>query len=692
MSQFNKFTNNLYSKILFLMLGIISVYSIVVAFLFRISAAATLANIYLQFFITFLPGLAIYALIRKKNDHWVNIIALGYALGYGINILQYFLLMPFGLGDYLKFVSPIISLLSIFILIKHSNQCASLRLQRSDTVAPVLFFFLTLAADVIIYSGTNISPTVTGSSTYLRDVQYWVNTSIGLFHNFPPQAPYLSGFTLNYHYFSNIHVAFSSLVSNIDIFTLSFPLYPLTKSLLLIGGLNFSLDTFNATKFQKLLLLITILFSTGIERISIVTNFHHFHLAPLGLDVSFAYGAFFIASFVEDFRESNAPLNRLSFLATMLFYAITVGAKAPLAVVLSIFPGVICIAWLFRKKFNYCFTYGIGIIAIFLIINIFCVGTFSALNNLSVSQGMQLSSIEALLIINKFTNTYLNLILSVLFALFTAQPVLVFLFTIACTKYGIDLSKKKLQTNEIIVQGALISTAFISMAFSQIIDHAGNSEMYFMMAAYLPLIALSIYTLNSPPNAKYPVIPKVILAICLPMLMIQIYYFLFAAWGGYSATRSIKTGIENITGNIVQFLSDTDIPSNSIQQTDVEGLRWIKENTPKDSLIAVDRATYSANDSNLSHYFYYAMFAERQMYIEGTSMLYVLVGVDDNIIVQRQELMRALFSNAIISQEKIRAEGIDYIVQTRWVTPEFQPPESFTLVHQTDSLNIYKVD
>ena len=667
-------------------------YSIAVAFLFKISAAATIANIYLQFFITFLPGLAIYALIRKKNDHWVNIIALGYALGYGINILQYFLLMPFGLGDYLKFVSPIISLLSIFILIKHSNPCASLGLQRSDTLAPVLFFFLTLAADVIIYSGANISPTVTGSSTYLRDVQYWVNTSIGLFLNFPPQAPYLSGFTLYYHYFSNIHVAFSSLVSNIDIFTLSFPLYPLTKSLLLIGGLNFFLDTFNATKFQKLLLLITILFSTGIERISIVTNFHHFHLAPLGLDVGFAYGAFFIASFVEDFRESNDPLNRLSFLATMLFYVITVGAKAPLAVALSIFPGVVCIVWLFRKKFNYCFTYGIGIIAIFMIVNIFCVGTFSTLNNLSVSQGIQLSSIEALLIINKFTNTYLNLILSVLFALFTAQPVLVFLFAIACIMYGIDLGKDKLQTDQIIIQGALISTTLISMAFSQIIDHVGNSEMYFMMAAYIPMIALSIYTLNSLSNAKYPIVQKVILTICLPMLMIQIYYFLFAAWGGYSATSSIKTGIENIRGNLVQFSSDADIPINSIQQTDFDGLVWIRENTPKNTLIAVDRAIYSANDSNLSHYYSYAMFAERQTFIEGNSMSYVLDGADDNIIIQRQELMRALFSNAINIEEKIRAEGIDYIVQTRWVTPEFQPPESFTLVHQTDSLNIFRVD
>ena len=674
------------------MLGIISAYSIVAAFLFKISAVSTLANIYLQFFITFIPGLAFYTLIHKKNDHWLNIIALGYALGYGINIVEYFLLMPFGLGDYLKYFALLVSLLSAFLLVIKPIHCPSPKHNGMKEIIPALLFFILLAIDVVIYSGTNISPVLTGSSTYLRDIQYWVNTSVGLLLNFPPQAPYLSGFTLNYHYFSNIHIAFSSLVSNIDIFTLSFPLYPFTKSLLLIGSMNYLLDTFNATQFQKALLLIAILFSTGIERISIVTNFHHFHLAPFGLDIGFAFGAFFIASFTKRYRESDAPLDWPSYLVTMLFYAVLVGAKAPLAVVLSIFPGVVCLVWLFKKKFNYCFTYGVGIVAIFLTISIFCVGMFSVINNLSGVQRMQLYSIDKLLITRRFSPIYVNLIISIVYKTVTAQPLLVFLYAIACIKFFVDLIKKRLKSNEIIIQIALISTTFVSIVFSQIIEIAGTSEMYFMMAAYLPMAALGIDALTSFKRCKYPLVQKIYVAICLSTLVVQIYFFTFAAWGGYSAARSFKESFENITGNGVQFSLDTKIPVNSIQQFDVEGLIWIRENTSKDSLIAVDRATFSANDSNPSHYFYYAMFAERQMYIEGTSMVYVLKDVSDTVIAQRQQLIKDLFNNCAEAYEIIKTDGINYVIQTRWLTPHFQPGDDLTLVHSTESINIYVVE
>jgi hypothetical protein len=137
---------------------------------------------------------------------------------------------------------------------------------------------------------------------------------------------------------------------------------------------------------------------------------------------------------------------------------------------------------------------------------------------------------------------------------------------------------------------------------------------------------------------------------------------------------------------------NAEIPVNSIQKPDVEGSIWIRENTPKDSIFAVNRATYSAGDSNASHYFHYVMFAERQFYVEGTSMIYVLRDVDDKIVAQRQQLMKMLFENTNEADEKIITEGIDHVVQTKWITPEFEPNENLVLVHQTDSLNIYKLE
>lgn len=678
-------------KLLSTVFGLIIIYSVVVGLIFKISAINTIANIALQFFITFLPGLALHAVTRKKQDDWLTVIALSYALGYGFNIVEYFLLMPFGLGNLLKFFAILVSLLSAVILIKKPIHFPPPSLNRWKGVIPAALFCVMVAMDVIIYSGTNASPLLIGSSTYFWDIQYWVNATVGLFLNFPPQAPYLDGFTLYYHYFSNIHVAFSSLVSNIDIFTLSFPLYPLTKSLLLIGGLNYLLDTFKATKWQKALLLTAVYFSTGIERISVVTNFHHFHLVPFGLDISFAFGAYFIASFTERYRESNTPLDWPSFFVTLLYYAVMVGAKAPLAAMLSIYPAVLCITWLLKKKYSYAFTYGAGIAVAFLVISIFCVGMFSAINNLSDTQSMQISPIEKLLTMDQFSSRYLKLFFSIAYKILTAQPLLILLYLLACIKFMVDLFKRRSNEEYISVIIALICTALVSLLFLKIIKHAGTSEMYFMIAAYIPLAALGIYALSHSEQSKYPIIQKVFLAISFLILAVQVYFFAFSAWGGYSAMKSLKDGFANLTETSTNISPDNEFSASSIQRSDVEGLIWIRENTPKDAIIAVDRATYQADASGISYHFYYVMFAERQMYIEGTSMLYVLKDVSDSIIIQRQQLMQALYADPNAAYEKIKVEGIDYVVQTKRITPGFEPGKNFAPVFSTDSLNIYKV-
>lgn len=676
-------------KLLGVMLGLTTGYSIIAGLIFKISTANILANIFLQFFITFLPGLAIFALLHKRQASWLNILAIAYALGYGFNIAAYFLFMPFGLEDFLKVFAVLVSFLSVFILIKKPIHCPPLR-QAGLQNAPVIFlFFLMLVADLCIYSGSHPSPLLSGSSTYSRDIQYWVNVTIGLFLNFPPQAPYLDGFILNYHYFSNIHVAFSSLVSGIDIFTLSFPLYPLTKSLLLIGGLNYLLDTFKARNWQKALLLVAVYFSTGYERVSVVTNFHHFHLSPFGLDIGFAFGAFFLASFTEQFQESDRTLHWPLFLETLLFYAVLVGAKAPLATVLSIYPAVICLVWLSQKKYLHAFACAIGIAGLFLVINIFCVGMFSALNNLSTSQPLQFIVMDKPLIFDPFSSRRANLLISLAYKTLTAQPLLILLFVYACLRFATNLFKKNLNPHQIALQTGLISTALISILFSQLLHVAGSSEMYFMMAAYLPMTALAVDVLT--PSGKERVFSKIGLGLGLALLAVQIYFFTFAAWGGYSAAKSLKQGFENMTRKNSVITEEAGILSDSIQSSDVEGLIWIRENTPKDALIAVDRAVFLADASNRTDYFYYALFAERQMYIEGTSMVYVLKGASDKIVSIRQQQVAGLFNNSKVAFQNIQDQGVDYIVQTKWLTPQFQPHPALTLVYSTDSLHIYQI-
>ena len=115
---------------------------------------------------------------------------------------------------------------------------------------------------------------------------------------FPAENVFLSGLPLFYHYFSSIHVAFSSILSGIDIFTLTITLYPVTRSLIMLGGANYMLDVLGAKKKQKLFLMIVLFLSTGFELLIRVSNVAHFLTNPFGMGVGMGFGAFFRNNFV----------------------------------------------------------------------------------------------------------------------------------------------------------------------------------------------------------------------------------------------------------------------------------------------------------------------------------------------------------------------------------------------------------
>lgn len=72
-------------------------------------------------------------------------------------------------------------------------------------------------------------------------------------------------------------------------------------------------------------------------------------------------------------------------------------------------------------------------------------------------------------------------------------------------------------------------------------------------------------------------------------------------------------------------------------------------------------------------------------------MTYVLKGASDKIVLQRQQQIAALFNNSDAASQDLKADGVDYIIQTKWLTPQFQPGSELALVHSTESLNIYQL-
>jgi len=689
-NQLKEFFRSALAKILLIFLCFSIVYSTGAALLFGVSLKDAASNVLLQVFITFLPGLGLYTLLFPDKKSWPNVIFISYALGYSINILEYFITKPLGSNLLVIIFSYVVSLLAVYALIKKPLACKELAMKKVFGNKMAVLFLLFVLLQVYLYVLPNAAPELVGSTLIDKDNQYWMNNSVSLLIKFPAENVFLAGLPLFYHYFSSVHIAFSSILSGINIYNLTITLYPVTRSLIMIGGVSYMLDTLGAKKKQKLFLMVVLFFSTGFELLVRVSDISHFITNPFGMGIGIGLAAFFISIFIEALKKSDEKFNWRLFIAAILFYAILVGVKSPVATIISIIPAVVCIVWLFQKKFKYAFIYGITIVLIFLIISIFCCGLLDVFGDTDSVYDIRVRTMIEMGRVWLTPNMYINAAVSSLLFFVLAQPILAILFVAAFVKYIADIVRKKIDSTEIIIRTAFIATALVGILFWLVFMLIGGSEMYFIMSAYLPIAALSIavtkFTYKKSSNI-FRWLAGVFFAV---LLMVQV---LLALNTTYYVNKTVYVANKNIVkiveGNNAEPMPE-NIASGTLQKSDAEALYWIRDNTPIDSMIASDRATYEAQENGSNRYFYFAAFAQRQMYVEGTSVLNLNKGTGHQVRA-RQYLIKDFFSNVDGAYDKLIEAGVDYIVQTKWLTPDFVPYDGLELVYSTKTINVYKV-
>lgn len=160
---------------------------------------------------------------------------------------------------------------------------------------------------------------------------------------------------------------------------------------------------------------------------------------------------------------------------------------------------------------------------------------------------------------------------------------------------------------------------------------------------------------------------------------------MWSAWSGAGAIKNSLCGLKNIYHSMADHDYSNQIDS-GIRNTDIEALSWIRDNAEDNALIMTDKAVMTDNPS----YYLYGIFCERQQYLEGSNMLR-----GDEVekeIERRKDIIRSVYSNVDGAIRFAKGEGIDYIVQTVDITPDFIYDENLIeLVESTETMNIYKV-
>ncbi len=684
------FKKKMISSGIVIVLAAALIYSLCAAAAFHISAVNIVKFVLAQVFVIYLPGNAISHRLFKGEYSFINTIFLSYAVGYGISILEYFIIW----GLHIQQAAPIIiAVVSAICCVELFCRKDSAAVSGQKTDWGVLFVFcLYLLLCFLLYAGSNVSPlgNVSGITEINRDLQYWCSNSVALKNGFPPEASYFAGTRLYYHYFSCAHIALLGKVTGISIFELAFPLYPLGKCILMIGGVSFLLTRLGAGKY-KLFYLCFFLLTTGFEEQSVITYVWHTVNGPFGFDIGFSYAVWFTVFFLEQAGKEKFDIRY--FFISLLFWACLAGAKQPVSLVILMIPGLVCLRQLIQKQYKKAFLYGISILCIFLVIGVHCTGMFRFLtgeyeyrDNLTLNV-MQVRDIEALQLVHS-PFVIVNVFLTFIKKIYYANPGW-FLLSVMNLILWIRYRRKSETRENLYYIAVMCAAAIFGLILWFIFDAGGASEMYFAIAAVIPCLLFNIQICKevmAELKCKKVWAAGIVNSLSVCFLLIGLYAFAFKLYGKPLA-EYVAEGVDKMKGT-------WSYSGYAFDRDEALAAEWLRENSDENSVIVSDREC----QGNKINSYYYAIFSERQQYMEAADIIQYL-RLDDkyNSSIaeerdRRKSLLSELYASDMNALATLKAEGVSYIIQDNRYSPNFRFDESLiTKKFSSGHVTVYQI-
>ena len=667
----------------------------------------------------FIPGVALFLLIQGRSDSsLLSFACLSYAFGYSLNILAYFITVLIGLGDLqARIVILILAICSVFFIFISKRNVRVLKIDGTDI--PFLIVFLSFLVIVFLGYGGNypIPESSKPDISYHADALYWVENAVALTKSFPPQELRMCGTPLFYHYFASVYVAFANLVTGIDCFSLSYSLYPLGKSLILFGGLYELAKSFFPERKKQIFFIAVLLFTTGFENYTIVNHVAHILTLPFGFDMGYAFGLYFLAFLlkqyvpvceaiyaerkrrqgemseeIETIREYCVPgteeLSAGNMIAGTLCFLMCAGHKAPVAMILLVFAGVICLFWLLNKQPVKAILNGIPAVICFILIMMVCVGLFSgAESRVNPGSFSHVATLRATPLFERYEEAALNrepgisgiirtgivYLIQMMKLLLLIHPLILFL-----DFHGIiQLLKNK---NADWMDIGLLLTVGAGLFMGLFNAQEGVSQLYYSLISFVPGLLfgarhMKVYLAYDNSEGR-----NIIAGVVSGLMLMQLILFMGCAgvletsWKGFNNAAELRYHPEQ----------NTDPKPYSLQRSDYEALVWLRENTPENSIVVSDRSVLC----DLDNYMYYGTFSERKMYLEGDRYFYNTYVAERN---RRREICRMIYANSFGDLLQAKEDGADYVIQTKWVSPYYLGM-GCTKVFSTDTINIWQIN
>ena len=181
----------------------------------------------------------------------------------------------------------------------------------------------------------------------------------------------------------------------------------------------------------------------------------------------------------------------------------------------------------------------------------------------------------------------------------------------------------------------------------------GLSQMYFLFVAILFVLK---YCFHAARRLQGRIVGRVIAAACVRWLLL----------GTRALLNQVRFAIADNTERRSEWMAEGDRSNPGyLTAGELEAMEWIRDHTPKDSVLAVDRQSLRSGgvtSEDDCRFFYYSAFSERSVYLEGFSYSDADSGLIEERLAVNNRIYKATGSDF---REAVREAGVDYIVVTK---------------------------
>ena len=593
--------------------------------------------------------------ISLKNE--LAVFFSSYAVGYVMSIVLYIILLMSGLQRFSLLFSVFYSVIWILLLIL-SKKVPSFdeHSSRFDRWLAFCSLLGALLIAVMIYFLPNRSATLIGYRNMNGDLTYWFKNCVAATKGYPLPELSVDGLHLYWHLFSCFEVAFIHFVTGIEIYNLCFTFAYVWKMILLVGGGYILASFFLKKRSHMLLVMLVILFTSGLD--GKTSAFYQYHLfrCSLAFEEGYALSMFDIVFFMKfmEMKKKNIP----AYVLTVLGFVGALGLKVS--------GGTVLLAGIFGRTLasikknwknvmkavilfaSYCLLY--------LIISKLFIIDGNALTNTTSSHRMVFEPTGTLRrvgygqIFDTLRTGFLGKLGAYAVTVFAylldcewaamIPLVLGFVVLLAASKWKEVVSKEVLPLILMVLCGCGIDVLF---------NHPGLSQVYFLFnsVAFTSVLGF-VFLEKTDGRVRYADKVMGITASVLVFLSIRYNYQNWQTIYLISSDAYVNNTVAGTSGE------------NDVSSSEIEGLRWIRDNLPEDAVLATNKVLFdNPEETQFSRNFTTSGYSERQVYLEGFSSTN-LPGME--FVMNRLSQLRNYYNGEDGAADVLKENGVHYAV------------------------------